>query len=100
MGWGKIAHTIGVPPSGQAGAQARSHTSPGVVTAAGAGRATASSRSDGPGRSGIVTAANGRPAATPDLARGHGNAFGHASPGVQSGMGPGGNAFGHGRAGK
>ena len=103
MGWGKIAHTIGVSPSGRPGAQVRPHTAPGVVTAAGAGRATAAGSSDRPGRSGIVTAANGRPATTSGLSRGHGNAFGHASaPGVQSGIGPGGNAFGHGhgRAGK
>jgi hypothetical protein len=89
MGWGKVAHTIGVSPaSGKANAKALSHSAQsghGVVTAASAGHASPPTR---PGHSGIVTAAGSSSLAS--SARGNGNAFGAGSPGGMSHGGGGG----------
>jgi len=96
MGWGEIAHAIGVHPglrSGSAAAAGKPAAS-GITTAAGNSvsaaklKGASSSASDGRGRSGIVTGAGGAPAAGGSNAfgQGHGNAFGQGH----------GNAFGRG----
>ena len=96
MGWGKIAHTIGVHPSGHASATALSHSTP---------------AHSAPSSSGITTAAGGRgvvygrsaqspgPGAAPGLARASGI---QGAGGVNGNAGGNGNgkSAGHGRSGK
>ena len=96
MGWGKIAHTIGVHPSGHASTTALSHSSP---------------ASSAPSLSGITTAAGGRGVVYGRSAQSHGPG---AAPGlarissIQGAGGVNGNAggngngksAGHGRSGK
>jgi hypothetical protein len=86
MGWGKIAHTIGVPPSGKANAKALAQAGPGKP---GAGRTPESARNN-------LASGPGRP--SPGSAPGRGNAFdvARASPGGVS-HGPMGGGGGHGR---
>jgi hypothetical protein len=107
MGWGKIAHTIGVPPGNNAGAGAphvtphiAARSSGGTVTnAGGATVGSASSRGHGNGHGAIVSAAGSSSTVSPGRS---GNAFGRGPVSTAAGtQGPGnGNAFGHGRAGK
>jgi hypothetical protein len=108
MGWGKIAHTIGVHPSGHASAKALANaTTPGAKSTAGgtvtaAGAKGSSATGHGPKRSGIVTA--GGSASSPGApGRGHGNAFGagggSSASGIQTAGGHGG-GHAYGRAGK
>ena len=95
MGWGQIAHTIGVHPGLRSGSAAASGTpaASGITTAAGSSVSGpklkgGSSAADGRGRSGIVTGAGGATAAGGSNAfgQGHSNAFGQGH----------GNAFGRG----
>jgi hypothetical protein len=95
MGWGKIAHTIGVSPG---------KGKPGGATVAARGTPpSASARVPGNGRGPLVSAAG--PSHTPRTpGHGSGDAFGRSavpSAGMHGGIGHGvGNAHGHGRAGK
>jgi hypothetical protein len=90
MGWGKIAHTLGISPSpyGKAApvtalSPSTSTRSSGITTAAGT-RANGSVTAAKGSKSGVVTAGGG---ATPKS----GNAYGHAKPGIVTAAG-GGNA--------
>ena len=97
MGWGQIAHAVGVHPGLRSGSVATKGTpaAAGITTAAGSSVSvsgaklkSAHSASNGLGRSGIVTGAGGASAAGGGNAfgQGHGNAFGQGH----------GNAFGRG----
>jgi len=85
MGWGQIAHAVGVHPGLRSGSAAAAGTpaAAGITTAAGSSVSgaklkTAHSASDGRGRSGIVTGAGGASAAGGGNAsgQGQGHAFG------------------------
>jgi hypothetical protein len=105
MGWGKIAHTIGVHPSGHANAMAvTKHPHVGVTTA-GSSTSTATAAGKGSARSSIVTAAGSSPVSTAGSSRGNGHAYGAASAGVKTAAGGSaggghGNGNAYGRAGK
>lgn len=83
MGWGQIAHAIGVHPGLRSGSAAAAGTpaASGITTAAGSSASGAKLKgaaADGRGRSGIVTGAGSVSAAGGSNAsgQGHGNAFG------------------------